>query len=86
CSTYKVTEAQLLTSRRGSSNEARDVAIFLIRQLTREGLAPLCSEFNMKRHSSASSAIERVKSRMVKDKRLRRRIEALRVGLDNRQT
>ena len=77
-------ENVLLRSKRGAFNEARNVAIYLSRVLRGDGLDELCKEFQMKRCSSASSAIERMKDEIRKDSRLRKRVDRLREELLNK--
>jgi len=86
CKTYHVDEEDLLISKRGKFNEPRNIAIYLTRQLRGDGLGEICKEFQMKRYSTASSAIERVKSQISKDRRLRKRVEELRLILTKSQT
>ena len=86
CKAYDVEEEDLLSSKRGTFNEARNVAIYLTRRLRGDKLGEICEEFHMKRYSSASSAIERVKVQISKDERLRKRIEKLRLMLVKSQT
>ena len=67
-----------------------DVTLFLVIYLTRrlrgDGLGEICREFQMKRYSSASSAIERVRTQISKDRRLRKRVDKLRLMLIKSQT
>jgi hypothetical protein len=77
CRSYGVNEADLLQSRRGVSNEPRNVAMYLMRGLRADGLDELCREFHLKRYSSASSALERVRGQMSKDRRFKRRVQEL---------
>jgi putative transposase len=86
CKAYHVDEEDLLKSKRGTFNEPRNVAVYLTRQLRGDGLGEICKEFQMKRYSSASSAIERVKTLISKDGRLRKRVEELRLILTKSQT
>jgi septum formation topological specificity factor MinE len=86
CKTYHVDEEDLLKSKRGIFNEPRNVAVYLTRQLRGDGLGEICKEFQMKRYSTASSAIERVKIQILKDRRLRKQIEKLRLILTKSQT
>ena len=76
----------LLSSKRGTFNEARNVAIYLTRRLRGDKLGEICKEFHMKRYSSASSVIERIKTQISKDKRLRKRVEKLKLILIKSQT
>jgi putative transposase len=77
CEFYGVAEAELLVSRRGSFNEARNVAICLARRLRRDRLKEIGEEFQMNTYSSVSSVIERVKVALAADKGLRRRVERI---------
>ena len=86
CRVYQVSEQDLLKSRRGRSNEARNVAIYLTRQLRGEGLDAICREYGLKKHSSASSAIERVRIQILKDRSFRNRLEELRRSIFKSQT
>jgi hypothetical protein len=81
CKTYHVREEDLLKSKRGIFNEPRNVAIYLTRRLRGEGLDEICREFHMKRYSSASSAIGRVRVQVSKDRQFKKRIEKLRLML-----
>jgi REP element-mobilizing transposase RayT len=78
CDNYKVQESILQKTHRGVSNEPRDVAIFLTRMLRQEGLREIGAEFGLNNYSSVSSAIKRVKSLMVKDKKFSSRLEEMR--------
>jgi len=77
CEFYGVAEAELLGSRRGSFNEARNVAIYLARRLRRERLKEIGEAFQMNTYSSVSSVIERVKAALPADKGMRRRVERI---------
>ncbi len=83
---YHVSGEDLLKSKRGVFNEPRNVAIYLARRLRGDELGEICKEFHMKRYSSASSAIERTKAQISKDRRLRKRVEKLRLILIKSQT
>jgi len=86
CNAYHVSEEDLLRSKRGTFNEPRNVAIYLTRQLRGDRLNEICKEFYMMRYSSASSAIERIKVLMSKDRHLRKRVERVRLDLTKSQT
>jgi len=77
CELYGVEEAELLASRRGSFNEARNVAIYLTRRLRRDRLKEVGEAFQVKTYSSVSSVVERLKAALAADRRLRRRVERL---------
>jgi len=86
CKAYHVSEEELLKSKRGIVNEPRNVAIYLTRRLRGDELDEICKEFHMKRYSSASSAIERTKNQISKDRRFRKRVEKMRLILSKSQT
>ncbi len=47
CRHYKIGEAELQKSRRGVENEARDLAIYLLRYIRSERLEKIGEEFNL---------------------------------------
>ena len=77
CGVYQIEVADLLKSRRGNYNEARNVAIYLIRKYAGASLKDIGSRFDMKSFSSVSSVIVRIKQVMDRDKDLRQRITAV---------
>jgi putative transposase len=85
CESYHVNEEDLLRSQRGLFNEPRNVAIYLTRRRG-EGLDEICREFGMKRYSSASSVIERVRVRITKDRQFKKRVDQLGLLLTKSQT
>ena len=78
CDNYDIPSAILQKGRRGVSNEPRDVTIYLARMLRQEGLREIGTEFGLNNYSSVSSAIERVKFLMVKDRKFRSRVGEIR--------
>jgi REP-associated tyrosine transposase len=86
CRIYGVSEEEILKPIRGTFNEPRSVAIYLTRQLRGENLAEICREYGLKTHSSASSAVERVRGQLIKDRRFRKRVDKLTQMLAKRQT
>ena len=83
---YGVDKDTLNISKRGVLNEPRNVAIFLTRVLRKDGLESICREFSMGRYSSASSAIERVKRQMSKNRKLKMRVDNIRLQIIKGQT
>jgi putative transposase len=73
---YQIEVAELLRSRRGTYNEARNVAIYLMRKYTGTTLKHIGSHFGMSSYSSVGSVIIRIKQAMDKNKKLRQRITA----------
>ena len=77
CSFYQINEEQLFSVKRGTENEPRNIAIYLMRSLRGETLIKIGFEFNLIRYSSVSSVIERTKKRLQKDRKFRKRIEKI---------
>lgn len=64
CAYYQIEETDLLMSRRGVENEARDFAMYMLRVIRSERLTKIGEEFNLSNYSSVSTAIERIKRKM----------------------
>jgi len=77
CTAYGVYRKDLMVKRRRTANEPRNVAIYLVRQHTGETLERIGWEFNLNKHSSVGSVIERMRKQICKDKRLRKRVAEL---------
>ena len=77
CKTYKISESELLRTKRGVFNEPRNVAIYLTRRLTGDSLKRIAEQYRIQKYSSVSSVIERMKAMIAADRRLRKRIEDL---------
>jgi len=81
CQAYGVEEKDILTAQRGRINEPRNVAIYLCRTLRHDTLMELGREFGMTGYSPAGSAVERVKKRLVKNKKVQKKIEIIKKSL-----
>ena len=77
CRTYGITKGELVKSKRGTYNEPRGVAIYLTRMIRSEGLMDICKDYNLKKYSSASSVVENVKKKLLKDRKFRKRVNEL---------
>jgi len=75
CDAYKIDGSDLLSSRRGITNEARNVAIYLCRRLSGETLARIGKEFHLDNYGSVSSVVSRMKKTLRHDVRLRKRVD-----------
>jgi len=85
CKSYKIKEEELLYSRRGARNEARNMAIYLTRYLRGSNLTEIGKEFNVSSYSTVSTIIDRMKDRIVKDRAVNRRVEQLEKNLNMSQ-
>jgi REP element-mobilizing transposase RayT len=74
CSKYRANPEDLIVSKRGETNEARNAAIYLIRQYTGEKLMRIGREFNISKYSTVSSVILKMGNELQKDKKLKKRI------------
>ncbi|NOY84631.1 MAG: hypothetical protein GXO96_07395 [Nitrospirae bacterium] len=78
---YQVNNLELLVSKRGILNEPRSAAIYLRRQLRRSGFDEICKAFQMRWYSSASSAIERMKNELSKNKEMSLGVEKIKLEI-----
>jgi len=69
---FQVEQAQLLHSRRGRENMARDLSIYLVRRITRDTLTAVGRHFGISSYSTVSSAVERARRRIRKDRQWRK--------------
>ncbi len=81
CKAFDVDRAELYKSRRGLTNEPRNVAIYLLRTLRGESLDEIGREFSMNRCSSVSSVVQRMRGNISKNRQLRKRVEKLKAEL-----
>ncbi|WP_228723246.1 REP-associated tyrosine transposase [Desulfosediminicola flagellatus] len=70
CEHYSVAQQDLLYSKRGTANTARDNAIYLARRLCCKTLPNVGAAFGIANYSTVSSVIQRVKRRIEKDSTL----------------
>ncbi|MEW6139357.1 MAG: transposase [Thermodesulfobacteriota bacterium] len=77
CASFELDRKELLSSRRGMSNDARNVAIYLARRLSGQTLAAIGVAFGLENYSSVSSVVCRMEQRIGKDRSLRRQVEAI---------
>jgi len=68
CNYYKIEYTDLLKSRRGAENEARDLAIYMLRVIRGERLTIIGKVFNLNNYSSVSTVIERIRRKVESNK------------------
>ncbi|MCK5604293.1 transposase [Candidatus Pacearchaeota archaeon] len=85
CRLYNVETSALLKSRRGSTNEARNVAIYLTRLFCRIPLERIGAEFNISKNSSVSSVVVRLAALLKRDKTLREKVQQLKRTIEKTQ-
>ncbi len=81
CREYDINEKDLLISKRGLTNEPRNTAVYLMRHLMGSKLEEIGREFGINNYSSVSTVIERTKQKATRDRKLRKRIEKLKIDL-----
>lgn len=77
CEYYAVDKDALYRTKRGTTNEPRNVSIYLIRRFRRDTLKEIGRQFKIEKYGSVSSIIERVKRQMQEDDGFRKRIDEL---------
>lgn len=85
CREFKVENDVFMHSKRGSENLSRDVAIFLQRKYCGQTLSELGMDYNIASYSTVSSAFERIKSRLLKDRKLQRKVSRIETKLNKGQ-
>jgi len=85
CKYYKVNTHDLFLSRRGFFNEPRNVAIYLIRHLRGDTLKGVGGFFGIVKNSTISSVDRRLKREMLRNKNVKRNVEALKFQLGKGQ-
>ncbi len=85
CKHYKITEEELFASTRGTENLPRDMAVYLVRRHCRETLPAVGRYFGIENYSTVSSIIERIKTKLDLDKKLRKFSEEIGKKLDKGQ-
>ncbi|MGD9213050.1 MAG: helix-turn-helix domain-containing protein [Desulfobacteraceae bacterium] len=74
CRHYGVKQSCIMHVHRGSTNDPRDVAIYLIRILRAESFISIAERFNLNHYSSVGSVIARVKLRLQKDRGFKKQL------------
>jgi hypothetical protein len=77
CAANKIDGSGLLWSRRGTTNEARNVAGGLCRRLSGETPARIAREFHLSNFGKVSSLVSRTKKTLTHDVPVRKRVARL---------
>ena len=72
CQVCSISEAELLTSRRGITNIPKDLAIYTLRRYSHKTLSEIGKDFNVNNYSTVSTSIERTKKILDADPHIRR--------------
>jgi chromosomal replication initiation ATPase DnaA len=68
-----------MISKRGTENLPGDIAIYLVRRLCSQTLPCVGKECGIDNYSTVSSAVQRIKNRIDKDKYLQREVDDVRI-------
>ena len=74
---YEVAREEIFHGMRGRENEARKVALYLVKRCCDRTLPEMAKYFGIGNYSTVSWNCRAIESRMAKDKRLRDRIEQI---------
>jgi hypothetical protein len=85
CKIYSCSNEDLLISKRGKCNEARNVAIYLTRRYTGGNLKHIGDEYNIKNYSSVSTVINRTAEQLENNRKLRKKITEIESELNMSQ-
>ena len=77
CDEYQINRQKLYKTKRGELNEARNVAVYLMRRLRHDSLKVIGSHFHIIKYSSVSSIIERMEKQLSEDRNLKKRVGKL---------
>ena len=83
---YKVTREEIFRATRGRENEARKVTLYLVKRCCDRTLPEMAQYFGIGSYSTVSWSCRAIASRMVKEKNLRDRIEAIMASIHQLQT
>jgi REP element-mobilizing transposase RayT len=77
CQIYEVEEQSLMESRRGQTNEPRNVAVYLARKKCGLRLEEIGREFGLKKYSSVSSIVTKTENQLSKNQALKILVETI---------
>ncbi len=82
CKYFKVSKENIAASKRGTENLPRDIAIYFVRHCCRKTLSEVGEHFGISSYSTVSSAVERIRTRKNKDKKLQKQLKNIGVRLN----
>ena len=85
CTHFKISPEQLNRSRRGQENQPRDIALFLVRTLTRKTMREIGMHFGIGNSSSVGSVIARMNERIGSDRSTTKHLEIIKKTISKSQ-
>ena len=83
---YRVTREAIFGGKRGRENEARKVAMYLVKRCCDRTLPEMAKDFGVGSNSTISWSCRGIEARMVKEKKLRDRIEKIVASINQLHT
>jgi len=83
---YKVTREEIFRGERGKQNEARKVAMYLVKQCCDRTLPEIAEYFGLGSYSAVSWSCRQIATKMAKEKKLSDRIEKIAGSIHQLQT
>ena len=85
CQCYEVEEQSLKESKRGRSNEPRNVAVYLAGKKCGLRLEEIGREFGIEKYSSVSSIVTKTEKQLSQNRELKNMVDGICQGLDKSQ-
>ena len=83
---YRVTREAIFGGKRGQENEARKVAMYLVKRCCDRTLPEMAKDFGVGSNSTVSWSCRGIEARMVKEKKLKDRIEKIVASINQLHT
>ena len=83
---YQVTREEIFRARRGRENEARKVALYLVKRCCDRTLSEMAEYFGIGNYSTVSWSCRAIATRRLKEKNLRDRIDSIIANIHQLQT
>lgn len=83
---YKITREEIFRGKRGRENEARKVAMYLVKRCCDRTLPEMAKYFGTGSYSAVSWNCRAIEAKMAKEKKLRDRIERIAASIHQLQT
>ena len=83
---YKVAREEIFRGIRGRENEARKVAMYVVKRFCNRTLAEMAEYFGVGNYSAVGWSCRAIESKMAREKRLRDRIEKIIASMHQLQT
>ena len=79
---YRVTREEIFRGMRGRENEARKVALYLVKRCCDRTLPQIAQYFGIGSYSAVSWSCRAIQSKMAKEKKFRNRIEKISANIN----